>query len=106
MVTKVSLNKVHSESRRNRSALAKATTCGCFYCLNEYPFQRIAEWTDDGKTAICPCCGVDAVLGFNTPVADQGLLRDMHKFWFERSTQLTQKEWESALKKETWPPRG
>lgn len=105
MPPQASLTKIHSKSRRNRSSLARSAICGCFYCLNEYPFQRISEWTDDGETAICPCCGVDAVLGFSSPSADHGLLRDMHKHWFERSKRLTQEEWENALKKDAWAHR-
>jgi hypothetical protein len=102
--TATSLNKLHRKSRRNRSALAKSTICACFYCLNEYPFQRISEWSDREETAICPCCGVDAVVGFDTPNADQQLLRKMHERWFERAKELTQEEWEKALDSDAWTP--
>jgi hypothetical protein len=102
--TATSLNKLHRKSRRNRPTLAKSTICGCFYCLNEYPFDRISEWIENGETAICPCCGVDAVIGFDAPVADRELLHKMHERWFERSKQLTQEEWEKALERDAWTP--
>ena len=98
-----SLKKFHRKSRRHRSALAEATICACFYCLSEYPVQQITEWTDNEETAICPCCGVDAVLGFNETVADQQLLRDMHARWFEDRKELTREEWDGAIERNAWP---
>ena len=105
MTAQADLKKMHGKSRRNRSALAKSGICGCFYCFNEYPFARITEWTDDGKTAICPHCGVDAVIGFDEPAADRELLRRMHERWFERSIHLTPEEWAQAVEKNAWPRR-
>lgn len=41
--------------------------CGCFYCKSIYPASKVNEWCDnDGrgdKTALCPKCGIDSVLG-------------------------------------------
>ncbi|HVH80534.1 MAG TPA: hypothetical protein VM782_14155 [Stellaceae bacterium] len=99
------MKKLHDKSRHNRSALAKSGICACFYCLNEYPFTQITEWIEGGKTARCPVCGIDAVIGFDGPAVDQGLLRQMHERWFETSTRLTQEEWQKALEKDAWPTR-
>jgi hypothetical protein len=77
---------------------------GCFYCLAEYPFARIAEWIDDGKTALCPHCGIDAVLGFSSVAADQDLLHQMHEQWLGTPRRLTPEEWKDALEKDAWAP--
>jgi len=77
------LEKLHDGCFRNRSSLGKAANCGCFYCCKEFRFAEIAEWVDGGETALCPYCGIDAVLPFNTPAADPELLRAMHARWFE-----------------------
>ena len=97
------VDKGHEKSRRNRSSLAKSVVCACFHCFNEYPFEQIAEWIDNGKTALCPRCGVDAVIGFDSPVADRGLLRRLHESRFEHSKRLTPEEWETAIAKDAWP---
>lgn len=44
--------------------------CGCFYCKSIYSASEVKEWCDnDGrgdKTALCPKCGIDSVLGDTT----------------------------------------
>jgi hypothetical protein len=36
---------------------------GCFYCLKTFDVSDIKEYTDKGKTAICPHCHIDSVVG-------------------------------------------
>jgi hypothetical protein len=95
---------LHQKSRRNRPLLEDAMVCACFHCLNEYPFERIIKWTDEDQTAICPYCGVDAVLGFSSQHADRELLREMHDRWFKTSIRLTPDEWKDALERNAWRP--
>jgi hypothetical protein len=104
MTTKAELTALNKKSRGNRSSLEKATICGCFHCFKEFPFGRIAEWIDDDQTALCPYCGVDAVLGFAFPTADQELLHEMHDRWFKPSIPLTPDEWKYAVEGDIWPP--
>ena len=52
---------------KNRSEVLSSTKVGCYYCGESYSPQIITSYTDDnkagvGQTAICPKCGVDAVL--------------------------------------------
>jgi hypothetical protein len=105
MATEASLSKLHKKSRCNRSSLAEAKICGCFYCFKEYPFEQIIEWVDAGETALCPRCGIDSVLGFDTPTADQELLHEMHDLWFKESVNLTPDEWKKAVETNVWPPK-
>lgn len=62
------LKWLHSFCKNNKSLLAKAFYFKCFYCLVENaPILEIKEWADEGKTAICPYCGVDAILPVKVP---------------------------------------
>lgn len=54
----------HKESFKNRAQLEKAKVCGCFYCGNIFPVVKVKEWVDNKKTALCPKCGIDAVVPF------------------------------------------
>jgi hypothetical protein len=103
MALKSDLETVHKKSRRNRLQLADSKSCGCFYCLKEFPFSQIADWIDDSETARCPYCGIDAVLGFDTETADQALLQNMHEHWFENTIRLTPEEWKRAVERKAWP---
>ena len=54
----------HRLSANHRSALQKDSLCGCFYCLRIFSPENIQDWIKDmNGTALCPFCGVDAVLG-------------------------------------------
>ncbi len=61
--------------------------CGCFYCKSIYSASEVKEWCDnDGrgdKTALCPKCGIDSVLGdatFVEPIPE--LLELMNMLFF------------------------
>jgi hypothetical protein len=102
MATESRLDDLHRKSRQNRAPLKKARVCGCFNCFNEYLFEQIADWIDDGQTAICPRCGADAVLGFASQGADQDVLHKLHDRWLKQPVRLTSGEWERALKNDHW----
>ncbi len=69
--------------------------CACFYCLTRFPVQAITDWVDGpanalqggdgfaGTTAMCPLCGVDAVIGSASgyPMT-AGFLQSMRAHWF------------------------
>lgn len=52
-------------SFNNHKEIAAATHCGCYFCTEVYETKEIVEWTDYGRTAICPRCGIDAVVPGN-----------------------------------------
>lgn len=102
MAKTADLAALHKKSSRNRSLLAGSTICACFYCFSEYKFDRIDKWTDEDETAICPVCGVDAVLGFDSAPPDQKLLQAMHDRWFKAATRLKPDEWKDAVERNAW----
>jgi hypothetical protein len=45
--------------------LQESQICGCFYCMATFGHEEIKDWIDDrdGKSAHCPKCGIDSVIG-------------------------------------------
>ena len=78
--------KAHTYSRNNSSILDNNQLCGCFYCIKTFTANKIKDWIiepDDSKTAICPYCGIDSVIGENTGFEiTEVFLQKMHKYWF------------------------
>jgi hypothetical protein len=75
--------KAHHACFRHRAQLMASESCGYFYCLETFAPDAIEEWVDDGQTALCPCCGIDSVIGSASgyPV-DRDFLSTMQQRWF------------------------
>jgi hypothetical protein len=68
---------------RHRAELEASTRCGCFFCFRTFPPMSIKAWTDAKQTALCPECGVDAVIGTaSSHRIDDAFLRRMHGQFF------------------------
>jgi hypothetical protein len=76
----------HKHSSRHRAELESSEQCGCFYCFAIFPPSEIFDWIDDDRTALCPRCGIDSVIGTASgfPVTKEFLER-MHGHWFSTS---------------------
>ena len=74
----------HKHSANHRDELSNSRACGCFYCCTIFKATDIDDWCDDGKTAICPNCGIDSVIGDASgfPVASEDFLKLMAQYWF------------------------
>jgi hypothetical protein len=86
------LCKAHHYSNYHRGALESLSThCFCFYCKNKFTIDDIKEWVDLEETALCPCCGIDSVLGNKNPfsadfpIDDPEFVDEMNTFWFDIS---------------------
>ncbi len=82
------LKAAHDRSTNHRTEIEASTICGCFYCCSEFEPNEIGEWVDAidddvGQTALCPHCGVDAVIGSRSgfPIT-QDFLAQMRAHWF------------------------
>jgi hypothetical protein len=77
------VREAHKHSIRHRDEIMGSTHCGCFYCCAMFPARDIADWTDDGDTALCPKCGIDSVIGDRSgfPVSVE-FLASMKTHWF------------------------
>lgn len=80
------LMRLHMETVGNGERARRAGTCACFHCGERFAADEISRFADepDGrKTAVCPCCGVDAVLTDMDalPLTDQ-LVSEMNERFF------------------------
>ena len=66
-------------SRHNHAEIVEHTICGCYFCLTVFAGGAIEEWADEGKTALCPRCGIDSVLPGENDTAE---LQKAHERWF------------------------
>jgi hypothetical protein len=84
---------LHRLSSGNRDALRGSARAGCFYCCEIFSPNEIKDWVDgrqvetgsldDGITALCPRCGIDAVLPEAAGVTlNKDLLVEMRAHWF------------------------
>ena len=73
----------HAHAHKHRAEIEASTLCGCFFCRCTFAPGVIFEWCDGDQTALCPRCGVDAVLGDKSgfPISEEFLLA-MFQYWF------------------------
>jgi hypothetical protein len=60
----------------HRTALLASAEAAYLHCLNESSPGSITDWIDGdpvGDTALCPHCGIDAVVGFDGAVDTEWL---------------------------------
>ncbi|MBT9156796.1 MAG: hypothetical protein DDT37_01786 [Firmicutes bacterium] len=85
---------VHSRCSHHREHILSSERCGCFHCLRWFSPANIEEWIDEpgiddgervGQTALCPHCGIDAVLPEIIPGMRlcSSLLLAMRKHFFD-----------------------
>lgn len=70
-------------SFENADELKNAEAAGCYSCLRIFPVHTINEWTDEGKTALCPVCSIDSVIAQTAErTLSTDLLVKMTQRWF------------------------
>jgi hypothetical protein len=91
-IDEADLKAAHKASAHHRSLVEKAIKCGCFYCISIFEptdFDDDAHWIaeadEDLATALCPNCGVDAVIPDNAgfPITLE-FLRGMNDYYFQK----------------------
>lgn len=75
----------HKASFKNKESILRSEKCGCFSCLKTFAPSEVAfrEEMDGQKTAWCPYCDTDAVLGdaAGYPITPE-FLKEMKEEWF------------------------
>ena len=66
----------------NKKQVLASKTCRCAHCLATFSGAEVIEFIDEGKTAVCPKCGVDAVLPDCAEGLNETLLQELHDDWF------------------------
>lgn len=86
------LMRLHMNTIRNAGRVRAAGLCGCFHCREIFPSGEVVRFVperDGGETALCPRCGVDAVLtNLDGEPLDPALLEEMHARFFDGGTDI------------------
>ena len=73
----------HKFSNYHRHIFIDIAFCVCFYCLDIFDYKNIQDWCDDGNTALCPNCSIDAIISLKSDdLITQEFLKAMQKYWF------------------------
>ena len=82
-MTKEEMKQIHSHTLRNRTEIEASDKCVCICCCEIFKASEVADFIDEGETALCPICGIDAVIGDCTGISmDSGTLNKFHKEFF------------------------
>lgn len=76
------LEELATFNRNHRELLELNTDAGCYHCCTIFPPEDIKEWIRDESTALCPNCGIDAVLPNGENELTIPILQAMHDYWF------------------------
>jgi hypothetical protein len=81
------LNAFYSHSIRNEESILKSNLFGCFHCISilaatDIKLSEMMVEKDGVKTAICPICGIDSVLGDASVEITAELLEKMNGLYF------------------------
>lgn len=68
-------------SKYNRTHLTGGRPCSCYFCLAAFDGGEVEAWGDEGQTALCPRCGMDAVVPETHALETLIAARD---YWFRR----------------------
>ena len=83
-MTELEMDNAYRRTLGNRKEIAKSSMCGCISCRTIFAAAEVVDFIDAGQTALCPCCGVDAVIGDAAGVKlTAELLAAMNKKYFE-----------------------
>ena len=71
----------------HRVELTASAHCGCFFCFRTFVATEIRNWIDKDQTALCPGCGIDAVIGTASGfTVDDRFLRKLNLFSYGSRT--------------------
>ena len=80
----MNIKDAHKYSIYNMSELLKGKMAGCYSCISVFDVSKIVHTTDDGKTALCPKCGIDSVLSDQSPFElNKQELKELYNYWFK-----------------------
>ena len=77
------LEEAHSHSSNHRKEILESFICVCFCCFKYCQPSKIIMGIDNNKTAVCPHCGVDALIGSAAGIKiTKTFLERMNECWF------------------------
>lgn len=87
-ITTEYMQEAHLHSVFHKNEILQSAECGCFHCATIFQADEVQPWVDEahpkGATALCPKCGIDAVIGSASgfPISDPIFLSEMREYWF------------------------
>ena len=75
------LNQYREHAIDNEIEIVQSNQCGCFFCRHVFDARDVQDWMDGehGVTALCPECGMDAVIGDASGIEiDKPLMKEMN----------------------------
>ena len=82
--TESELERFYQSEYRSQERLKESGDLGCFYCANIYDYACVEEVVSTDKLALCPICGIDAVMPLSEFPESKwvSLLLAMYLKWF------------------------
>jgi len=85
------INSMMKHSFNNFLELKNSVYACCYFCESHLNTTDIVEFINehnDGKTGICPLCGIDSLIGdaSNLPIDDITFVSNLHDAAFYRKT--------------------
>ena len=85
-MTDADLTVAYRHAVQHRVEVLHSDACGCFHCHAVFEPPAIKSWIDTGQTAVCPRCGMDAVIGSESGFAlTEEFLDAMRRRWFKEA---------------------
>lgn len=82
-MTKEEMKEIHSHTLSNRKEIEASDNCACISCCEIFSSSEVIDYIDDGETALCPICGIDAVIGDCTGISmEKETLSELNKEFF------------------------
>jgi uncharacterized paraquat-inducible protein A len=79
------LKQIHKYASDNREILSKSRLCHCFGCESKFKFTSIKKWIHKDNTAVCPRCGIDAVVPAEVSIKlTRNILVKMNEYFFRQ----------------------
>lgn len=88
----VNVNDAARLAFKNKSLIENSEKVGCYYCLEIFNSNEIVEYTDQGKTALCPKCSCDCLLSESSYQLSPELLQRANKYWFGNKKAVSLKQ--------------
>lgn len=63
--------------RSDKPTLRRQVQLGCYYCEQLMSYEDIEVFVNGEQTALCPFCGIDAVVGLDTIPPDERTIKLM-----------------------------
>ena len=75
------LKKYHAYCSSNKELIINSDKCYCFHCKELVDSDKVT-YIGDGKTGLCPNCGVDSLIPDNIEGITKELIDEMNEYWF------------------------